>query len=241
MTARPGRWIAAALGVAAIGGLLSLGIWQVKRLAWKEALIAQVATRLAAPPIPAPGAGRWAAIGPNDVYTRVSITGRLLNDRETLVQASTDLGPGYWVMTPLVTDRGFTLLINRGFVPPAQRDPATRTGTPGDGPGANPVVTITGLLRLSEPHGAFLHANRPDTGWWYSRDVAAIAARRGVSGPVAPYFVDADARSGPGWPRGGLTVIHFPNNHLQYALTWFAMAALLAATMVTLALRRREA
>jgi surfeit locus 1 family protein len=87
-------------------------------------------------------------------------------------------------------------------------------------------VEVTGLLRLTEPKGAFLRSNDPAANRWYSRDVAAIAASQGIA-TVAPYFIDAD-RAGDGWPRGGMTTVRFPNNHLVYALTWFALAGLVA-------------
>jgi surfeit locus 1 family protein len=90
------------------------------------------------------------------------------------------------------------------------------------------VGTVTGLLRLTEPHGAFLRSNDPAADRWYSRDIAAIAADRGL-GKVAPYFIDADAAPGSeGLPIGGLTVLTFPNNHLVYAFTWAALALLAA-------------
>ena len=86
---------------------------------------------------------------------------------------------------------------------------------------------MVGLLRLSEPGGGFLRANRPAEGRWYSRDVQAIGRAEGIAA-LAPYFVDADATANPGgWPRGGLTVVRFPNSHLIYALTWFVLAAAL--------------
>jgi len=212
----------AALALPIVAGLVWLGIWQLHRRVWKLALIAQVERKLAAAPVAAPGTDRWPAIGQEDTYTRLSAHGRYRPDQVTFVQAVTDLGPGYWAMTPLVTDRGFTLLVDRGFVPQEMK------GQPLPAPSGE--VTVTGLLRLTEPHGGFLRANDPAAGRWYSRDVAAIAGKRGT-GPVAPYFLDADTATSPGWPRGGLTVIRFPNNHLQYALTWFAMAALLAGAL----------
>jgi surfeit locus 1 family protein len=87
-------------------------------------------------------------------------------------------------------------------------------------------VAITGLLRPSEPDGRFLRTNQPQAERWYSRDVAAIADRRGL-GPVAPFFIDADAAANPGgFPIGGMTVVSFRNAHLVYALTWFGLAAL---------------
>jgi surfeit locus 1 family protein len=218
----------AALCLPIVAGLVWLGVWQLHRRVWKLALIAQVERKLAAAPVGAPGPDRWPGISGDDAYTRLSVRGRYEADRSTFVQAVTDVGPGYWVMTPLVADRGFTLLVNRGFVPQEMKS----------GPTLAPSgeVDVTGLLRVSEPHGSFLRANDPAADRWYSRDVAAIAAKHGI-GPVAPYFIDADATTSPGWPRGGLTVIRFPNNHLQYALTWFAMAALLAGAVGRMALR----
>ena len=92
------------------------------------------------------------------------------------------------------------------------------------------------MLQLTvKPHRAFLRANDPGAGRWYSRDTQAIAATLGLP-QVAPYFIDAD-RAGEGQPIGGLTVIAFRNHHLSYALTWFAMAAGLVVLTV-LALRR---
>ena len=209
-------------GLALFVGFLALGGWQVQRLAWKTHLIAQVDARVHAAAVAAPGPTQWAGVTrEKDQYRRVTVHGRLLHDKETLVQAVTDAGGGFWVMTPLVDDRGFTVLINRGFVPSGRRDPAVRADGQVEGP-----QTVTGLLRITEPKGGFLRANDPGGDRWRSRDVAAIAARRGLTN-VAPYFIDADASPNPGgWPRGGLTVIRFANSHLVYALTWFGMALL---------------
>lgn len=213
--------------------LVALGIWQIERRAWKLDLIARVDARIHAPPEAAPGPRAWPSITANrDEYRRVTARGTFLNDRETLVKAVTEQGAGYWVVTPLRTP-GFTLLVNRGFVPEDRRDPATRRAGEIAGP-----VSVTGLLRMTEPYGAFLRANHPERGRWYSRDVAAIARARGL-GVVAPYFVDADAAPNPGGlPIGGLTVVSFPNNHLVYALTWFGLAALDIWAMIVLV--RRE-
>lgn len=203
--------------------LVGLGTWQVQRRAWKLDLIARVDARVQAPAAPAPGPAEWAAIGPDDAYRHVWLSGIFLHDRETLVQAVTAQGGGFWVLTPLRRSDGSLVAVNRGFVPGANRDPATRPAGQVAG-----ETRVTGLLRLTEPGGAFLRANAPQDGRWYSRDVAAIAAARGLR-DVAPYFVDADAAPNPGGlPVGGLTVIAFPNSHLVYALTWYGMALMLA-------------
>lgn len=210
--------LAALLLVLALAGL-GLGVWQVQRMAWKHALIDAVESRSTAPAVAAPGPRAWSSItAGRDAYRRVTLTGRFLHDRETLVQAVTDLGGGYWVLTPLVSD-GFTVLVNRGFVPPDKRDAAKRRAGNVTAP-----VTVTGLLRVSEPEGGFLRSNDPQADKWYSRDVAAIAAARTVTG-AAPYFIDAGGTPNPGgYPVGGLTVVRFSDNHLVYALTWFALA-----------------
>jgi surfeit locus 1 family protein len=209
---------------------VALGVWQVHRLSWKLALIARVDARVHAAPVPAPGPAAWPEIAADkDAYRRVTVTGHYENDRETLVQANTELGPGFWVLTPFDTTRGFTLLVNRGFVPPEHRTPASRAAGQIAG-----RTTVTGLLRVSEPGGAFLRHNDPAHNRWFSRDVAAIAKARGL-GPVAPYFIDAERAPLPAdAPVGGLTVVHFRNAHLQYALTWFGLAvvALVGAALV---------
>jgi surfeit locus 1 family protein len=224
-----------ALCLLLAAGFFALGVWQIERRAWKLDLIARVEARIHAPATPVPPPSAWASIdAAGYAYRRVKAHGVFLHERETLVQAVTDLGPGWWVLTPFRTDRAL-ILVNRGFVPAERRDPATRTqGSPG-GP-----VTVTGLLRINEPGGGFLRRNDPAADRWYSRDVAAIARARGLT-QVAPFFFDADATLNPGgYPVGGLTVVTFRNSHLVYALTWFALAGLAMFGAVT-SLRGRAA
>ncbi|MGH7019933.1 MAG: SURF1 family protein [Brevundimonas sp.] len=211
-------------------GFSALGVWQVQRLAWKQDLIRQVDARVHAAPVAAPPPEQ-VVTRQADQYRRVVVSGRFDHSREALVKAVTDLGPGYWVLTPLVSDQGFTVLINRGFVPSERQKPTDRAAGQIEGP-----TTVVGLLRLTEPDGGFLRANDPAGDRWFSRDVAGIAKARGLQGPVAPYFIDADATPNPGgWPRGGLTVVSFPNSHLIYALTWFGLALMSAAGFVLFA------
>lgn len=211
---------AAAALVAALG-LAALGVWQLERRVWKHELVAAVDARIHAEPVAAPGPDLWAAVNAkDDAYRRVAATGTFRHDRETLVQAVTERGAGFWVMTPLETPR-FTVLVNRGFVPKERRDAGTRAAGNVAGP-----VTVTGLLRVTEPGGAFLRSNDPAADRWFSRDVAAIAKARAL-GRAAPYFVDADASPNPGgYPVGGLTIVRFRDHHMIYALTWFALCAL---------------
>lgn len=206
---RAGRLVLPALCLVFALLFGALGVWQVERLRWKLDLIERVETRLAQPPIPVP-----AALDPEQFeYRRVRVSGIFLHDRETLVEALTQRGAGYWVMTPLRTDGG-TILINRGFVPKGRAAAKPKGQT-----------QVEGLVRLSEPLGRFLRTNRPAQDQWYSRDVEAIAKARGL-GPVAPYFIDAGASPRGVLPVGGLTVVRFRNTHLIYALTWFGLCAL---------------
>jgi surfeit locus 1 family protein len=214
----------------------ALGTWQVQRLFWKLDLIARVEARVDSEAVPAPAASEWAGIdAAKDEYRHVTATGTFDHGKAVLVQAVTELGAGFWVMTPLIGDDRSTILINRGFVPAERRDAASRAG--GDIAGR---VTVTGLMRITEPGGAFLRSNDPANGRWYSRDVAAIASAQGLV-DAAPYFIDADKTPNPGGlPVGGLTVVSFRNSHLAYALTWYAMAVM-SAVGASMIYRQRSA
>ena len=216
---------------------IALGTWQLERRSWKLDLLARIESRVHAAPVVAPGPGEWAEVSAaRDEYRAVQTSGVFLYDKETTVQAVTALGPGFWVITPLRAADGTVVLINRGFIPTQRRDSASRSA-------ANPggEVSVTGLLRISEPGGTLLRRNVPAMDLWYSRDVAAIAASRKLTA-VAPYFIDAaapppgPAAASPDAPVGGLTVLTFNNNHLVYAITWFALA-LMSAVGAFLVLR----
>ncbi|MGJ7578940.1 SURF1 family protein [Variovorax sp. RHLX14] len=247
MAARIARLLFLLLALGAFIGFVALGTWQVERRTWKLALIERVTQRVIGAPAVLPGRDRWSRIdAAEDEYRRVRLNGVFLNDRETLVQASTDYGSGFWVMTPMQLSDGSIVLVNRGFVSPEKRvrssrnDGSSEPRTPRD---------VVGLLRLTQPGGSFLRHNDPAAERWYSRDVQAIAQARGLA-EVAPYFVDAQANAQSGarytaggggnageiipgtipsrWPVAGLTVIDFHNNHLAYAITWYALALMIA-------------
>ncbi len=218
----------AVVALVLFAGFIALGTWQVYRLQWKLALIERVEQRVHAAPVPAPGPDLWPQVtAASDEYRHVRLTGTLLPEFSARVQAVTDLGSGYWLLTPMRMRDGNIVLINRGFIPPTTDISAENPSS------SSPEVSITGLLRISEPGGGFLRHNDPTADRWYSRDVQAIAAARKLQS-VAPYFVDADAGSEvvvPGStvrPVGGLTVIAFHNSHLVYALTWYALALMVA-------------
>ena len=213
-----------------------LGTWQVKRLSWKLDLIAHVNQRAYSKEVAAPSPNQWSQLSvSNDEYRRVRVVGTFISGQDTLVQAVTDLGGGFWVLTPLRVIDGAVIMVNRGFIHPE----ATRAVAPPIAD-SHKLSTVTGLLRMTQPGGAFLRQNDPVNHRWYSRDVQAIAEANGLT-QVAPYFLDADASSlpsaepsannAPVAPVGGLTVIIFHNNHLVYALTWYALAAMVAGAV----------
>lgn len=216
------------LTAVAFAGFVALGVWQVKRLAWKEDLIARVDARVHAEAVIAPSQPDWPSVSEDShEYLHVSVSGQYRPGAVALVSAATQAGQGYWVMAPLQRADGSWVYVNQGFVPQEKRG----AGQSGEYTPTEPV-SVTGLLRLSHPGGGVLRDNVPAENRWYSRDVQAMAERQGLS-PVAPYFVDVQA-TGSELPVGGLTVIQFRNNHLVYAITWFALAfgMLLAAWLV---------
>lgn len=234
-----GRWTRIAFYVSAIvvfSGFLMLGNWQLRRLHWKRQLIHDVAARVHAPPVAAPGPAQWRGVTSGDVqYLHVKVRGTFLRLEPTLVHGTAEPGYGFWVMAPLRTDRGFIVLVNRGFIP------ADLPGTPAFAVAQPPTseISVTGLLRSSETGGGFLRANQPTEKRWYSRDVAAIGSALSLSSTqLAPYFIDADklsvdsAEGKPHWPLAGQTVIKFPNHHLGYLITWYLMALGVAGAVV---------
>ena len=215
------RAVIAVVALAVFAGLVALGSWQVQRRVWKLDLIERVEARVKAPAVAVPARERWGRVDvANDEYRHVQASGVYRRDADTFVQAVTERGAGFWVLTPLQLADGSVLLVNRGFVPPEARAQIA--------PPAGPI-TVAGLLRLTETGGGFLRRNDPAANRWFSRDVQAIGAARGLTN-VAPYFVDADADAANTTPPvGGLTVVAFANNHLVYAITWYTLALMVAA------------
>ncbi|MFA9219422.1 MAG: SURF1 family protein [Sphingomonadaceae bacterium] len=228
-----------------LAGFFALGTWQLFRLQWKLALIERVEQRVHAAPQAAPAPAQWAQVSAErHEYLHVRVSGRYLPASATQVLASTGRGIGYWVLTPLCSTDGSIVMVNRGFVPAgaggwkAQPAPPTASGPAACASASGEQVSVTGLLRLSETASHALRQNEPARNYWYGRDLQAIASARGLP-PVAPYFIDADAAgeqpplalSAAPQPLGGMTLVQFPNNHLVYAVTWFALALMMAAAI----------
>lgn len=212
-----------AIGWLLVVALVLLGNWQIERRAWKLDLIERVNARAFAEPVPPPASG----VPIRELeYQRVRATGIFDYDRTVLVKAVTRLGPGYWVMTPLDQNER-AIWINRGFIPQTMKDQSGWSNPSG-------TVEIVGLVRLTEPIGTLLETNSPSQDRWYSRDVAAMS-KRFVVRSAASYFIDQqEPMHDDAWPRAGMTVLRFNNPHLVYALTWYALATLLAGALISL-------
>ncbi len=233
-TPRPPRrrsWLGlAAPALLVFAVLIGLGVWQLERKAWKEALIASLTAELAAPPIALPAAATWPSLDPSRLaYHRVRFAAVFDYAKEALVFASAAAfrpdvtGVGYWAFTPARLADGSVVIVNRGFVPDGRQDPKSRAEGQIPGP-----VEIVGAMRWPDRRHWFTPNDDPAHNLWFSRDPAAIAAAKGL-GAVAPFYVEQQSPVPPGGlPRPGKLVVSLPDNHLQYALTWFGLAAVLA-------------
>jgi surfeit locus 1 family protein len=223
-----------------LGVLIALGTWQMQRLGWKETLIEQIEARAYGEPGEILPEAQWAAFDPQEQeYRRVRLVGTFDHASEAQVNGLMPSGTrghpiqGFYVMTPLILEGGAQVLVNRGFVPTELRDPASRAEGLPEG-----EVEIVGLVRAPQERTAFVPENIPEREQWLTRDVAQIAAARGLE-RAAPFYVDAefDPNAAP-WPRGGGTILDLPNNHLQYAVTWYGLAAVMAAAFAIYLARR---
>jgi len=228
----PGFWGFIVFMLALTGLFVWLGVWQVHRLAEKEALIAQVNRQLTQPPYDLPPAGQW---GSGDVDTfawhPVSASGQYVANGTVFVFTSLSEargrygGPGYWVMTPFAPAGGGTVFVNRGFIPQAALDTVRAMPLP-TGP-----QTVTGIALAPQQADAFTPAPDTANGIEWVRDPVRLAAMAGIAGPVFGLTLDAPAGAPGALPQGGETVVEFPNNHLGYALTWFGFALLTPALL----------
>ncbi|ODT08465.1 MAG: cytochrome c oxidase assembly protein [Mesorhizobium sp. SCN 65-20] len=228
---RPRRLLALVLGTIVLAVLVALGTWQVQRMYWKEALIAQIAERTQSEARPlAEMEVKYRASGDVD-YWPVTLSGTFLHQGERHFFATWQGKSGFYVYTPLQLEDGRYVLVNRGFVPYDIKDPAKRAEGQVSGP-----VTIVGLARnpLDAKPGALLPDNDTAKNIFYWKDRAAMASSAGLpeGAVVLPFFVDADDAPNPGGlPIGGVTLIDMPNNHLQYVITWYGLAAALVGVM----------
>ena len=227
-----------AFAAAGLAVLIGLGTWQLERKRWKEGLIAKIAARVNAPPVRLMRDMRAAVIETEDLeYLHIAFRGRFHHDKERYLYAPAPSGLGWHVYTPLEYAPARVVWINRGFVPDARKDPASRR----EGQVAG-QTEVTGLVRKPHARGMFTPANDVAHNLWYWPDVAALhASAFGGTGAEAQAFtVDADAKPAPpgGLPAGGVTRLDLPNRHLEYALTWYGLGLTLIGVYVAFAASR---
>jgi surfeit locus 1 family protein len=214
--------------------LIALGTWQLQRKAWKDALIESLTQRLAAPAGPLPAPAIWPSLDPANVeFRRVKFTAAFDHAKEALVYGAASalrsdaVGPGYWVFTPARLAGGGAVFVNRGFVPEGRQDPKSRAA--GQIAGETEIV---GAMRWPEAPGWLTPRADLAHNLWFARDHLAIAAAGGVRS-VAPFYVEQEAPVPPGGlPHPAALQVRLRNEHLQYALTWFGLALVLAVVFV---------
>ncbi len=214
--------VAAFATALAVAILVSLGVWQLHRLEWKNDLVAKIDARVAAAPIPFEAALTRARAGEDMTYTPVTISGRFDHAREAHVYGTLDGRPGVYVFTPLAADDS-VVYVNRGFAPVQLKDRDARA----DGL-ASSQVRVVGLFRAPRASsGVAALVQPPDNparNEWHQRNPEAFAAAAALQ--TVPYFIDSNGAENPGdWPRGAVTRTDFNNRHFEYALTWFGLAA----------------
>ena len=203
---------------------LGLGIWQMERREWKRDILDRIATNQAAAPLTLDELLQGDPL--RFEYGRVKLAGTFLHDREFYLAArSLKNTVGLQVVTPVKTDDGRIVLFDRGFVPQEQKDPARRAA--GQLPGR---VELVGIVRRNQEQRQFAQDNAPERNVWFHVDVPLMRSMAGA--PADPrldtFFLEADATPNPGGvPVGGQTRLDIPNDHLQYAITWFLLAAAL--------------
>ncbi len=229
---RPKTALLLGLGLVLLAILIGLGTWQMQRLHWKEGLLATIDQRTHSAPRPLADIEKeFAATGDVD-YTPVTVSGTFLHSGERHFYATWDGDAGFNVYTPLALDDGRFVLINRGFVPYDLKDATKRPQGQVAG-----KVTVTGLARNPLPAKPSMMLPDNDVAknifYWKDRDAMAASAGLPAGAVLVPVFIDADKTPNPGGlPVGGVTIIDLPNSHLQYAFTWYGLAAALAAVLI---------
>ncbi len=224
-----GRALAIAGAATVVAVLLALGTWQLHRLGWKAGLIETMAARLASAPVPL-DAALALPLGERE-WRPVRATGAFLDDHFALYRVGTDGRPGYHILTPLALEGGGHVLVNRGVARAGSFKLALAALPPTP---AGPVE-VTGVLRPGETQGFFTHDNDPSGRAWFWIDLDLIGRTAGVDLPPAVIHADEDP-AGAGL-AGGQARFDPPNRHIEYAVTWYGLAAA-AAVVFTLRLRR---
>ena len=217
MTFRPALWMTI-WAIPALGMLLYLGTWQVMRMHWKEALIDEFTMRATAQAVTPPAADQAADMR----YQRLNVSGVWMHHAEVQLTGRTFEGTaGYHVITPLRLDDGRILILNRGWVSQDYRRPEKRPSSLETGP-----VNVQAILRLPFKKGYFVPENYPDQDDWFTLNVADIKNHHDLGeNVITTYTADVMRPDGPYvLPIGAAVEIDIPNDHWNYALTWYGLA-----------------
>jgi surfeit locus 1 family protein len=183
---------------------------------------------------------------PLEEFTRVRLSGRFVPERAMWLGGRTDVGRAGWhIVSPFVLSGGGWVMVDRGWLPMSARSGA---GTVPD----SGATSIDGVVRLPPEAGMFTPDNDPAANSWYRIDPPAMAAAAGLpadDGVTAVYVAVSELGAGgavpgasaPGAPLAKGDRFDLPRNHFQYALTWFGLAATLAAVYLAFGMRRRPA
>lgn len=228
------------LAVAGLAVLFALGAWQLQRRAWKEGLIQEMAARAQQAPVSLAEVQQRRRSGANIEYTRVAISGRFLHDHEMHVWSPFPPVKGYLVFTPLVAEGGKVVWINRGAIPEQFKGPEVRAAGQIQG-----ETKIIGAVRTPEPVATFTAKDDPVRNIWQRRDPLQrspeLAGTPGVDLASSPDFyleAEAEPANPGGWPKGGVSRVSLANRHLEYAVTWFGLAATLLGVFIAFAITR---
>ena len=232
------RGFAVPIAFAALAVMLfvALGTWQLERRVEKLALISTLDRRLSAVPVALPVRNIWPQLDQaHDEYRRVKFSAAFVPAAQALVYAGpspfpSDMpGAGYWVFALARTLSGDLLVINRGYVPEEQKD--AKMGGVNDGAAAANVAMI-GVMRWPQPRSSFTPADDPTHNLWFVRDPLAMARAKGW-GEVAPFYVEQEEPQPPeGLPRPAPVHPNIRNEHLQYAITWYGLAAVVIVMLL---------
>lgn len=225
---------------AVFATLIALGTWQMQRLEWKESLLANIDQRLTSNPVSIQNVIDAVNAGESFEYQPVTVEGVFDHSKEQHFFATHNGFSGYYVYTPFSGNFG-TVFVNRGFVPFDFKEPTKRP----EGQVAE-QVSVTGLARnmLDEKPSSVVPENDIAANIYYWKDLRAMAQTTGLDfddPKLLKFFIDANEASNPGGlPQGGVTIIDLPNNHLQYAFTWYGLAATLLCIVVIFLFRRKS-
>ncbi len=212
---RPRLW-PTLITLPAVIVMLGFGVWQLERRVWKQDLIALRAARTTAPAIALPDAPDLKRLE----YRKVKLRGRYLHGKELYLGArSLRSNLGYHVITPFAANDGAVVLVNRGWIPLDRKEPSQRRRGQVAG-----EIELVGYLRAGGRKGSYTPDNAPAQNFWFYVDIPAMANHVGIRNPRSFYLQAAGEPPPGGWPRPVPVRVDLPNNHLQYAITWLALA-----------------